>query len=63
VKAASNVTGLLGIMKLHGLLEQETPCVVDQLANCQPGLGEAVTLMGELTVSEQPFGQFGLTEP
>ncbi len=59
-KVALNVTPLLGMLKVHGLLEHEIPCWVVQPENCQPGLGEAVTITDEPTVNEPPFA---LTEP
>jgi hypothetical protein len=63
---ASNVTAVAGIVKVQGLLEeppeQEAPDMV-QLENCQSAEGVALTEINELTVSEQPLGQLGQTEP
>jgi hypothetical protein len=61
-KEACNVTGLLGMLKVQGLLKHEIPDWVDQPENCQPELGVAVTVISEPTVSEIGPGP-GLTEP
>jgi hypothetical protein len=54
VKFAVTVTGLLGMVKMHGLLadplEHEAPVVV-HTENAQPGEGVAVTLTCEPTCS------------
>jgi hypothetical protein len=44
VKVAFNVTALLGILKVHEALEQETPDIVDQLEKDQSVEGDAVTV-------------------
>jgi len=66
VKVAETVTALLGIVKAHGVveepLEQDAPIML-QPTNCHPELGVAVTDTRCPTASEQPLGQFGLTEP
>jgi hypothetical protein len=66
VKAAFNVTALLGIVKVQGLLEeppeQDAPVTL-QLENCQLAEGDAVTEIDEPAPSAQPLGQFGLTDP
>jgi len=53
---ADTATALLGIVNVHGLLEapleHEAP-VTDQLENCQPGEGVAVTETVVPTASEQ----------
>ena len=48
------------MLKVHGSLEQDTPVWVDQLENCQPELGEAVTVTDEPTINEPPLA---LTDP
>jgi hypothetical protein len=60
VKVAFNVTGLLGMLKVQGLMEHEIPDWVVQLEKSQPELGVAVTVTEEPTVTK-PLG--GLTEP
>jgi len=62
VKVGETVTGLLGIVNMHGLLEdppeQDAPVTV-QLENVKPEEGVAETEIGEPTVSEQPLPQLG----
>jgi len=66
VKVADTVTPLLGIVKVHGLLEeppeQDAPDTV-QLENCQLAEGVAITETEEPTAAEHPLGQFGETDP
>jgi hypothetical protein len=54
------------MVKVHGLLEEplehDAPLTL-QLENCQLLAGFAVTVTEEPTTSEQPLGQFGLTDP
>jgi hypothetical protein len=63
VKVAFNVTALLGIENVQGLVPHVMPDCVDQVENCHPELGVAVTVIEDPTVSVHPLGQFGLTEP
>ena len=66
VIVAETVTGLFGIVKVHGLLVKppahETPRVV-HLENCQVTEGVAVTVIRDPTVFEHPLGQLGVTDP
>jgi len=66
MNVAATVTALLGMVNVHGLVveppEHEAPVIV-QLENAHPEAGVGVTVIGDPTGSEQPLGQFGLTEP
>jgi hypothetical protein len=66
VNVAVIVTGLFGIVKAQGLLddppEQDAPVTL-QPENSQLAEGVTVTEIDEPTASEHPLGQLGETEP
>jgi len=66
VKVADTVTGLFGMVRAHGLVEevpeQDAPVAL-QPENDHPEAGAAVREIDEATASEHPLGQLGVTVP